>query len=62
MAKLKAFAVDKINVALMMISVFDRIENIVGKEENAGYLHFLLSAQCFEKASFLGSLKVGIVW
>ena len=62
MAKLKAFAVDKINVALMMISVFDRIENIVGKEENAGYQHFLLSAQCFEKASFLGSLEVGIVW
>ena len=25
-----------------MISVFDRIENIVGEGENAGYQHFLL--------------------
>ena len=29
--KLKAFADDKSNVAKMMISVFDRVENIVGK-------------------------------
>ena len=35
--KLKAFADDKINVAQMMFSVFDRLENIVGKIENAGY-------------------------
>ena len=26
----------------MMISVFDKIENIVGKEENSGYEHLLL--------------------
>ena len=45
-----------------MISVFDMIENIVGKGENAGYQHFLLFQQCFQKASSLGSLKVGIVW
>ena len=42
----------------MMTFVFDRVENIVGKEENAGYQHFLLSLQCFQKAV---SLKVGIV-
>ena len=35
--KLKAFADDKINIAQMMISVFDRVENIVGNTENAGY-------------------------
>ena len=46
----------------MMISVFDRVENIVGKEENAGYQHFLLFPQCFQKAFFLGSLKVRNVW
>ena len=40
--KLKAFADDKVNVAEMMISLFDRIENTVGKEENAGFQHFLL--------------------
>ena len=60
--KLKTFADDKINVAQMMISVFDRIENNVGKGENAGHQHFLLFPQCFQKASFLESLKVGIVW
>ena len=41
----------------MMISVFDRIENIVGKGENADYQHFLLFPQCFQKASFLGVVK-----
>ena len=35
-----------------MISVFDRVENIVEKGENACYQHFLLFQQCFEKASF----------
>ena len=45
-----------------MISVFDRVENIVGKGENAGYQHFLLFPRCFQTASVLGSLKVGIVW
>ena len=38
----------------MIISVFDSVENIVGKGENAGYQHFLLFLQCFEKASFPG--------
>ena len=36
----------------MIISVFDNVENIVGKGENAGYQHFLLFPQCFEKAFF----------
>ena len=60
--KLKAFADRKTKVAKMMISVIDRVENIVGKGENAGYQHFLLFSQCFQKASFFGSLEVGIVW
>ena len=42
----------------MIISVFDRIENIVGKGENAGYQHFLLFSQCLEKASFPEMLKL----
>ena len=33
--------------------LFDRVENIVGKEENAGYQHFLLFQQCFQKTFFL---------
>ena len=42
--------------------VLGRVENNVGKGENAGFQHFLLFPQCFQKASFLGSLRVGIVW
>ena len=38
------------------------VENIVGKGENAGYQHFLNFPQCFQRAFFSGSLKVGIVW
>ena len=46
----------------MIISVFDRVENIVEKGENAGYQHFLLFPKCFEKASFLDTSKGVIVW
>ena len=49
-------------VTKMMISLSDRKENIVGKEENAGYQHFLLCPHCFQKPSFSGSLKVEILW
>ena len=42
------FADDTINVAQMMISVFDRVESNMGKGENAGYQHFLLFPQCFQ--------------
>ena len=31
--KLKAFADDKLNITKMIISVFDRVENIAGKGE-----------------------------
>ena len=48
---------DKFKVAKIMIFVLDRVENIVGKGENAGYQHFLLFPQCFQKASFLGVVK-----
>ena len=40
--------------------VLDKIdlENIVGKEENAGYQHFLLFLQCFQEAlSFFRVVK-----
>ena len=55
--KFKAFADDKINLAQMMISVFDRVENIVGKGENAGNQHFLLFPHCFQKVSILEVVK-----
>ena len=37
------------NVAQMVQFSLDRIEDIVGKGENAGYQHFLLFLQCFHK-------------
>ena len=55
-SKLEAFAYEKFNIAKMMISVFDRIENIVGKGENAGYQHFLHFPQCFQKLFSSGLL------
>ena len=61
-SKLRAFADDKLNLAEKLKFVLESIENIVGKGENAGYQHFLLFPPCFQKASTLGSLKVGIVW
>ena len=59
---MKAFADDNLNVAKMMISPCDRVEIIVGNGENAGYQHFLLFPQCFQKACLIRSLKVGTVW
>ena len=44
------------------IKIFKWVENIVRKLENAGYQsnqHFLLFPQYFQKASFLGLLKLG---
>ena len=60
-SKLKAFADNKSNVAKIFISVFDSLENIAEKGENAGYQHFLLFPQCFQKVYLSGSLKVEIV-
>ena len=58
----KAYADDILNVAQMTICVTDWVENTVKKGENAGYQHFLLFPQYFQKACFSGSIKVGIVW
>ena len=43
--RLKAFADDKLIVAVMMISLCDRVINTVGKGENAGDEHYLLFPQ-----------------
>ena len=59
--KLKAFADDKSNVTQSIKVVFHRIENSVGKEENAGYQHFVLFPQCFQKAFSSNASKVVIV-
>ena len=60
--KLKVFADDKINVNEKFKSGLGGVENMVVKGENAGYQHFLLFPQCFQKPSFSGYLKVENVW
>ena len=45
------------NAAKMSISFFAEVENTIGKGENAGYQHFLLSSQFFPKPSLLGVIK-----
>ena len=59
--KLKAFA-DKLNVTKLIISVFDRVKNIVQKGEIACTSNFSFSPQCFQKASFLDVSKGVLVW
>ena len=62
-SKLKSFADNKKNVTETLNFGFRRVENIMGKGENAGYQYFLLFPQFFQNSFFFsGSLKVGIVW
>ena len=48
-SKLKAFADDKLNVTKMIISVFDRVENIVGKGEIACKSNLSFSHNVFKR-------------
>ena len=50
LSKLKVFADDKSCVTQNIKFVIDRVESVLGKEENADYYHFLLFPQCFQKA------------
>ena len=61
LTKLKVFADDKKDVIEKLKFVLGRVENIVGKGENAGYQHFLLFLQSFQKVSFPCLLNDGIV-
>ena len=47
--KFKAFADNKLNVTKMKISVFDRVENIVGKGEIACTSNFSFSHNVFKR-------------
>ena len=48
---------DKINATQKLNFVLGRVENIVGKGENAGYQLFLLFLQCSQNFFYTGSLK-----
>ena len=56
-SKSKSFADDKINVTQNLKFVMGRVENIVGKGENAGYKHFLFFLTMFSKAFFFRVVK-----
>ena len=51
---MKDFADDKLNSTPKLNFVLRRVENILRKGENAGYQHFLLYPQCFQKLCFSG--------
>ena len=38
----------------MVELAFDRVKNIEGEKKNAGYQHWLLLPQCFQKLSLQG--------
>ena len=49
---MKTFADDEIKVTEKLKFDLRRVENIVGKGENAGYQHFLFFPQCFQMTFF----------
>ena len=55
--KFKAFADDKINVTEKFKFVLERVQNIVGKGENAGYLHFLHFSKMSSELFFYRFIK-----
>ena len=54
LVQFKAFADDISNTAQMVICLFGRNDNVVGKGENAGYQCFLLWSHCFLNIFFHG--------
>ena len=61
LSKLKTFADDNKNWTKQSSFVFGKVENIVGKGENAAHQHFLPFPQYFQEHSYSVSLKVRIV-
>ena len=60
--KLKAFADDKLNETKMIISVFDRVENIMGKGEIACISNFSFSHNVFKRLLSQTHQKVSLCW
>ena len=63
LSQFKVFADDKIRVTRKLKFVVGRLENIVGKRENAERQHFSFSRIAFKRVMMTrGSLQVRIVW
>ena len=54
---MKTFADDKLNDAKVRIPLFDRVENTVGKGENADYQHFL-HFPVFSNVFYFGMINI----
>ena len=59
--KLRALADNELKVVQMIISVFDDIEKIVRKGENAGHQHFVLFLLYFSKVRSILSSKAKLL-
>ena len=57
---IKILQTTKCSVTKKLTFGLGRVENILGKGENAGYQHFLLFPKCFQKALSSGSLTSGL--
>ena len=55
LTKFRALADIKIIETTKLNFDLDRVENVVGKGENASDQHFLLSPSCFQKTFFLNT-------
>ena len=60
LSKLKTFADDNLNVYQKLKFALGRVENIVGKEENAGYQRFLPFHNVFKRLLPLERKKSGL--
>ena len=60
LSKLKAFADNKLNVPRKIKFAFNKVENEVGKGDNAGYQHFLLFPQALQKSLSKGRKNQGL--
>ena len=56
-SKFKAFADAKIDLTQYLNFALGRVENILGKGENAGYQHFFLFPKCFQESTSLRVVK-----
>ena len=59
--KFNVFVDLKIPATQMFKLVFLGLENILGKEENAGFQDFLIFPQCFQKTFFPRAVKTPVV-
>ena len=58
----KAISDNKLNVAQMMISVLETVDNIEGVGESALYQQFLLFQKCFQVLFLSGHENLGLCY